>query len=89
MSLVKITTPLKEGKFNVDGFYTCGNYIAVVGFAQTKHEFTIIMVMDQHNNTTIEEVVIRPQGLSLVDQIKQWQKVAREINTKYENQKNN
>lgn len=89
MSLVKITTPLRDAKFNNDGFYTCGNYVAVVGFSQHKSDFTVVMIMDHHNNIIIEEVVIKPWGLTLTEQIKQWKEEALKINTKYETQRNN
>lgn len=88
MSLVKITTPLSQAKFGKDGFYTCGNYIAVISFAASKNDYTVILVYDQNDNVYVEEVVIKPKG-SLQDQIKQFQKVAVQTNTRYERQKNN
>ena len=90
MGLVKITTPISAAKLNHDGFYTCGNYIAVVSFAQGKDDYTVINVIDQHATgmTIIEEVVIRPKK-TVVDQIKQFKEAAEALQKRYETQRNN
>lgn len=90
MSLAKITTPISAAKLGSDGFYTCGNYIAVVSFSSHPRELTVVNVIDHHASgmTIIEEVVIKPEK-TVTAQVKQWQKVSRELNDRYEIQRNN
>lgn len=90
MGLVAIKTPISVAKLNHDGFYTCGNYIAVVSFALGKNDYTVINVIDQHGTgmTIVEEVVIKPKK-TVVDQIKQFKEAAEALQKKYEIQRNN
>ena len=90
--LVKINTPISAAKFNHDGFYTCGNYIAVVSFSQHKNDYTVIQVVDQNtvpgSISIVEEVVIKPER-TITAQIRQFKEAAEALNIKYENQRNN
>lgn len=54
MSVVKITTPLSKASQDQEGFYTCGNYIAVVDPAPANipNELTVIAIIDQHHSIT-------------------------------------
>lgn len=86
MPVVKITTPLSKASQDEDGFYVCGNYIAVVDPAKAKvpHELTVIAIIDHHHSIQpIAEFTFR--RLSTQD----WRVKLAEIEKQYNIEKGN
>jgi hypothetical protein len=86
MSIVKITTPLEKADQLNDGFYTCGNYIAVIDAAKpNSDDFTVIAIID-HNKSIepIREIVIRERLTP-----EEWEKTLKEIAEYYNIEKGN